>query len=279
MDSDNQRYIWTLGGLGVCAASLWFLIVDLSSADSAYNHAASNASVKYERDAEAYIKERCFSPSGLREVDCVSKADEAAREGQRKEQELAAQNITAWWTKVMGIAALIGMALSAIGVWLVKTTFDETKKSNDIAEAAHRMERRPYIYMDKADYQRKSQEICTFIVNLKNYGASPAHNLSFKIEVMFGDREAGPSREDSGDASAPCVVAPGQITAQGVDAETFGFFEEFVLAGEAYVYVRFRADYFDAFGIPYYTKGLLYIGGEDFPAKRFRHHTFGNEAT
>jgi hypothetical protein len=124
----------TIAGLAIVAAFMFFLVKDLSTVDSSYSHTAADAAIKYERDAKAYIKERCFTTPGLAEKDCASKAEETAREGQRKEQDLAAQNITAWWTKVMGIAALIGMALSAIGVWLVKTTFDETRKATKSAQ-------------------------------------------------------------------------------------------------------------------------------------------------
>ena len=126
-------------GLAIVGTALFFLIRDLSSVDSAYRHSAADASIKYERDAKAYQKETCISsPTVLADPDCEAKAEEAKREGQRKEQDLAAQNITAWWTKIMGIAALIGMALSAVGVWLVKTTFDETRKANDISKEVHR---------------------------------------------------------------------------------------------------------------------------------------------
>jgi hypothetical protein len=143
MPRGHRRIVITVAGLAFVASALFLLVRDLSAVDSAYSHAATDAAVKYQRDAHAYIKERCFAPPGLGEIDCASKADEAAREGQRKEQDLAAQNITAWWTKVMGIAALIGMALSAIGVWLVKTTFDESQRANDIAATASAAEYEP----------------------------------------------------------------------------------------------------------------------------------------
>ena len=147
-DRSNGIYrsvIAAIAGLAIVAA-LFFLIRDLSTVDSAYRNSAADASVKYQSDTSAYIKKRCFTPTGLREEDCAAKAREAEREGQRKEQDLAAQNITAWWTKVMGIAALIGMTLSAVGVWLVKTTFDETRKATKTAQISSEA----YIWNERA---------------------------------------------------------------------------------------------------------------------------------
>jgi hypothetical protein len=164
-------------GLIIVATAIWFLIRDLSTIDSTYRHTATDASVEYQRNAQAYIKEYCFSPAGLREEDCTAKAYEAAREGQRKEQDLAAQNITAWWTKVMGIAALIGMALSAVGVWLVKATFDATRRSNEIARTVGEAQVRCYLSIKspslKIDmYGQPEVDIVVF-----NSGQSPARKF------------------------------------------------------------------------------------------------------
>lgn len=51
----------------------------------------------------------------------------------RNYADLVAQQRSALWTAIMGVAALIGMALSALGVWLVYTTFREAKRSADAA--------------------------------------------------------------------------------------------------------------------------------------------------
>jgi hypothetical protein len=186
-DRSNGIYrsvIAAVVGLAIVAVALSFLISDLSTVDSAYSHAAADAAVEYERDASTYIEKRCFTPTGLGEPDCAAKAHEAAREGQRKEQDLAAQNITAWWTKVMGIAALIGMALSAVGVWLVKTTFDETRKSNEIA----RMSQRPWINAEinlEGIARDENGYVLRVVIVAKNYGLSPAIHLRAVVDGFF----------------------------------------------------------------------------------------------
>lgn len=46
----------------------------------------------------------------------------------------------------MGIAALIGMALSAVGIFLVYTTFNETRKANEIAADTAKRQLQAYIH-------------------------------------------------------------------------------------------------------------------------------------
>lgn len=171
-----RNIIATVAGLAIVASAIFLLIRDLSTVDSAYRHSAANASIKYQADANSNIKERCLSATAFAEEDCTAKAYEAAREGQRKEQDLAAQNITAWWTKVMGIAALIGMALSAVGVWLVKTTFDETRKANEIAKMAIEIENRPIMLFKGFDISPFQGNGGKFIVAAiwDNVGKQPA---------------------------------------------------------------------------------------------------------
>lgn len=58
--------------------------------------------------------------------------DEKAQQendNRRDYADLVAQRSSALWAKIMGIAALIGMGLSAIGVVLIWTTFRETSKA------------------------------------------------------------------------------------------------------------------------------------------------------
>ena len=199
-----RSIVTTLAGLAIVASALWALVSDLSSVDSAYRHSASDASVEYQRNAQAYIKETCFTPAGLGKPDCAPQAREAAREGQRKEQDLAAQNITAWWTKVMGIAALMGMALSAVGVWLVKTTFDETREANSIARDAQRawitIESDPILVRPSGPdglYVRVN-------FTAKNVGGTAATDFEFTHEIIFHRKD-----ETSEDLDKRCVKIVG----------------------------------------------------------------------
>ncbi|MFC3579023.1 hypothetical protein [Sphingomonas hylomeconis] len=132
----NRGNIIAVIGWLVAIPALWFLITDLTFVSRSYERYASNASNFYRDDAEHEIRDTCRQLAPELEKECIRKAEAAARENQRSEQDLSAQKVTAWWTQIMGGAALIGMALSAIGVALVWTTFRETQRANDINREA-----------------------------------------------------------------------------------------------------------------------------------------------
>lgn len=239
-----RSVVFTLAGLAIVAVGLYLLIKDLSTVDSAYRHAASDASVKYESDAQAYIKESCLSPTGLRENDCSAKAKEAAREGQRKEQDLAAQNVTAWWTKVMGVAALIGMALSAVGVWLVKTTFDETRKANQIS-AKHQ---RAWLVVQLKAVDHEMGYGHSIGLTVENVGSSVATNAV----VRFGVWTEAPNTPFGGElVSLRHTVRTGDTTPVAVSLPSEGVLDGSYFAGVV--------SYDTVFGGPYHSYFCLKV--------------------
>lgn len=44
-------------------------------------------------------------------------------------EDLQAQRIMAWWTRIMGFAAAIGIALGGISIWLIWQTWDATRQT------------------------------------------------------------------------------------------------------------------------------------------------------
>lgn len=109
------------------AAGLWFVVSDFNSVGQWYQENADQRSQEYARHAEDEIAD-CARLALAEQVECRSKAEESKRVSQHDEQDLAAQKITAWWTSVMGGAAVAGMLISVIGVFLVWGTFNETKR-------------------------------------------------------------------------------------------------------------------------------------------------------
>lgn len=185
MTKENKSVVKTILILAIAVSALFLLVRDLSYVDSAINDAAKTASKKYQRDASSVITEHCSNLSSLAQSNCVERAYEFAREGQRKEQDLAAQKVTAWWTKIMGVAALIGMALSAVGVWLVKTTFEETRRSADAAVRAVEAA----ITVNAFDVFINSNAPFNARLPLENIGGSVAHDLEVvaEFDVFNGD--------------------------------------------------------------------------------------------
>ncbi len=130
-----------IAGLALLLFAAYGLFSVLSWHSAAFENDAANRSDIHRQNANDRIVSIC--PATPTETDCISQAQQAARANERDEQDLAAQKVTAWWTKIMGISALIGMALSGVGVWWVKSTFDEARDSNKIAKRALELEHRP----------------------------------------------------------------------------------------------------------------------------------------
>ena len=133
----GSRSIIIALGLAFCiffaSGGAYWLFSSASSLQARYEQAAKNRSHNYAQRRDIIIKDRCSPLAGTDKAKCINEEREAAREGDRKEYGLEAQRITAAWTAHMGIAAIIGMVASLIGVGLVWTTFHETRIANIIA--------------------------------------------------------------------------------------------------------------------------------------------------
>lgn len=79
----------------------------------------------------AYIAVKCETTAitALSKKQCIDSEREAAQEAQRNTYDLEAQQTVAAWTRVMGKAAIIGMGVGIIGLFLIFTTFWETRKA------------------------------------------------------------------------------------------------------------------------------------------------------
>lgn len=60
---------------------------------------------------------------------CIEQNIQSDRPSERNEQDLVAQQMMAAWTKAMGKAAIIGMAIGIVGVFLIWQTWAETRKA------------------------------------------------------------------------------------------------------------------------------------------------------
>ncbi len=183
----NRGFVVALVGLTAAIAFYWF-IGDLSSVSSGIQSEASDRANKYGEDAQSYKQRRCVGLAPAIAEDCQHQADQTARENQRVELDLAAQQMTAWWTQIMGVAALVGMALSAVGVWLVWTTFAETKAANEIA----RMDQRPWLHIEiekigQLAYNESDLDfmiISDFVAKVSNSGKGLAHDVRLSAHVF-----------------------------------------------------------------------------------------------
>src|SRR3569833_2015629 len=115
MDDDKReiRMNALLGAFALLASGL--IVLGLSWEGGGYGNDAANRAAYYRHHAKREIAAHCRSSIPHDRADCAYKAVQAAREEERKEWDLAAQWVAAWWTQITGGAAVFGVALSAFG--------------------------------------------------------------------------------------------------------------------------------------------------------------------
>jgi hypothetical protein len=189
----------------ILIGSLFTYAATIPYAQSLKQEAANKARIESD-NAEYAIKWVCSSP--LAEKDCVAKTRQTENENARNAEDLGAQKLSAWWAQVMAVAALIGMALSAVGVWLVYTTFRETKRSADLANSSLEYTKivtqrqiEAFVYIGSATYHDKPSEqffhdqefgIVTFTV--QNFGKTMAYDVSLTMDVLAPDFKGDPGK-------------------------------------------------------------------------------------
>lgn len=113
-----------------------------------------------------------------------SKEAEQEKDNRRDYADLVAQRSSALWAKIMGIAALIGMGLSLIGVALVWTTFRETRKANEIS----RTSQRPWLDANIKLHgisKVASGYALRIEVMIENVGSIPANHIRCSVDGFF----------------------------------------------------------------------------------------------
>ncbi|MCW3849394.1 hypothetical protein OF829_19310 [Sphingomonas sp. LB-2] len=195
MPKINWRVICAVvGGLAALVGGIGYGL----SEQSRYEQEAKYWSADYARKSADEIAQSCLIGTRLEQAKCLENgaAEQRlkTRDNQREYEDLAAQRTSALWTSIMGVAALIGMFLSAVGVALVWTTFRATREANTIARDAVQGELRPWIRftIDGSLWGRITKidgggyDVVTD-VTFKNIGNSPAIGLSYCASIVFSE--------------------------------------------------------------------------------------------
>ncbi len=133
MHGSYRGIIIAVTGLALLSGGVWYGL----DQQALYREEADQRHADYTRRAADQIQRTCAATATAQKPNCIKEAVSEYRlkyrDNQREYDDLVAQKTSALWTSLMGIAALIGMFLSAVGVALVYTTFSEAKKTNRIA--------------------------------------------------------------------------------------------------------------------------------------------------
>jgi uncharacterized membrane protein len=239
--SDWRKFIKNRGGLVVAlVVAAFFVIVIIQMARSLQweaDYDASRQAANYAAVADDQIIAECAGLAGRDRESCANKIDRSAREQQRNEYDLAAQQTMALWTAIMGGMAIVGVALSAIGVYLIWGTWKQT------GEAAENSRRtlRAYIAKERAimrvlvakyKLQQRLRTPHTFLPEVHNLGQSPGHITS--IDWSFTKKMEWPSTFDF--SKAADVV----ISAQSISVSEFIYADADDLKGFMAVRMAYR---------------------------------------
>jgi hypothetical protein len=167
-------------------------------------------------------------------------SEEAKQENdnRRNYADLVAQRSSALWAKIMGIAALIGMGLSLLGVVLVATTFRETRKANDLSAKFQRARIKVTLkIIDHADVISYSAGI-----EVENIGASVATDVYVRFDI-FDEPPDSPMVTDM--QSYKHTIKQGDKILVSATSPTINRFDEAFFAGYAI--------YNTVFGGPHYS--------------------------
>ncbi len=175
--SKNRLILVAISILTFC--TVWIGYGLLESAK--YEQQAKDKIGKYTEYTRDKVTDACTESEKSEKIKCVNEAFEAKREYEYNQSDLVAQRQSALWAYIMAAAAVFGIALSAVGVWLVKTTFDETRKANEIAADTAKRQLRAYIHPERVVPLQHRDPITqsiwwSFYVVWKNSGITPATN-------------------------------------------------------------------------------------------------------
>jgi hypothetical protein len=205
-----------------CAIGIgWGLLESSKYQREADNHARQYA--EYTRD---YVGQSCVAMSPLRKADCLDDARDKRRAYERNEQDLVAQRQSALWAYIMAAAAVIGVGLSAVGVWLVYATFRETKGATTVANEtlAHTQETDRQLLRPWVSAKIIPREVVAngngvkvrFDVVCQNHGDTVARNFKVFYKLRYTglgviDHLTGSSNPAAADGESNGALMPGDM--------------------------------------------------------------------
>lgn len=178
---------------GLAAAALIFVAglvvyrgLESQRADEIQTAKSANAAREH---AGKQVERYCVPLPPDAENDCRREVEDSYRDYYKESRDLEAQRETATWTALMGAAALIGMAVSIIGVGLVFITFRATLEGNEIAREAMMAENRAWIEIlpnfTLGDLRYEGEEFrLDTKFSVKNIGKTVALHVGFNIDLI-----------------------------------------------------------------------------------------------
>jgi len=202
-----------------------------------YHQATSNAEY-YSKNAKKQLSFDCTRIERIEPSDCSRKINNTARQQQRDEYDLYSQQAMALWTSVMGGMAIVGVFLTALGVWFVKRTLDATLeavdrtgdatdavlKSNEIAKKFSRQQLQANISLSDVTHNTKLNKKVYVKLRVTNDGQTPALNFRGAAQVTIRKTDDFPATKN-----VDFTKYPPNIVGAGGDSNFHGRIDQQIL--------------------------------------------------
>lgn len=207
----------------------------------------------------------------------------------RECRDLQAQEDMAYWAKLMFCATVAGSLVGLVGIYLVFKTLKETRvsakaavRSAQVAEETAERQLRAYVGLDKAKIVRSQDRVMRCVVEIKNFGQTPAYKVSPLVNIRGANKADLIAFEQTEQiVSDGLTIGPGTfVTLEGLLGEVMTQErEDAVRGGHSIVYVYGSVEYFDAFDKRRTTTFRLYLRESVFGDGKLKNCAEGNNAT
>lgn len=196
MFDSNRVGKFTFGILiaGLLALVLTYLgLRETNRLQRANDAAVDYRAQEYAERAQIEVRRKCRGIEPVAVPQCRYEITEPYREAERGERGLQAQQTMAIWTRMMGMAGVIGMGVGLFGLFLIFTTFRETRRAaraglqaNKIAERNFTAQTRAYVNVDSIYIQEFLPNVAPrLVIKYTNRGQTPAYNFIVKLSASI----------------------------------------------------------------------------------------------
>lgn len=186
------RLGWIVAGIAVTALAAAFIwTISAYQAQSTLD-ARYRAQDRAERASES-IERNCGSAEPGAVVECVAKEIEAAREDQRAEYDLSAQNRMAEWAFWMMVVTAITAGLTAVALWFIRGTLDATREAVEEARNGTSAARRAVTETTRIGEAQVRSYLSVVGVNFSTTADDVSMVRRPKIEVVLNNSGATPA--------------------------------------------------------------------------------------
>jgi hypothetical protein len=236
---------------------------------------AKHAASAYESSRRIEAYHNCRRLTGIEKAYCEDQAARSAREQEREEYELEANQRQGIWSAASGTAAVFGVFFSLVTIAAIYLTYLEQQRANAVAreEFLHARQEAAAAAADRerqlrqADLTTRAQlrcylnsedETCSFDdtgakvtlgYTYKNVGLTPAHEVMFAFEATFSRNEGEGEIRNLAEFEFPYgIVGPSAINHVPMVCRLNGAEVDAIAAGEGRVFASVAINYRDEFG-------------------------------